>query len=100
MLETEYLLPLTVLFLGLALIALAFRARRRRGYFPLSLGVMAALALVGGKFVLDWDPAVYAGIAALVGASLWNSWPVRPAAGVPSAPAETLYRIGSIAKEK
>ncbi len=96
--ETAYLLPLTVLLLALALAALGFRAGRRRGYGPLALGIAAAALLLLGKFVLDSNAAVYAGIASLVGASLWNSWPARPARGVPSPPA-TLYQIGGIKKE-
>jgi lipopolysaccharide export LptBFGC system permease protein LptF len=98
--QTAYLLPLTVLFLALAVVALGFRARRRRGYGPLAVGVAAGAVLVVGKFVIDSDLAVYAGVAGLVGASLWNSWPVTSTAGVPSAPAGTLYQIGSIDKEK
>jgi hypothetical protein len=49
-----------------------------------------------GKFVLDWSFAVYGGVAALVGASLWNSWPIPPAAAAPPAPAGRLYQIGGI----
>lgn len=48
--------------------------------------------VVQGKFAWDSDVAVYGGLAALVGASVWNSWP----RGVPPAPAGTLYQIGSI----
>ncbi len=92
--RTAYLLPLTVFSLALAVAALGFRARRRRGYGPLALGLLAAALVVLGKFTWDWNLAVYGGLAALVGASVWNSWP----RGVPPAPAETLYRIGSIGK--
>jgi hypothetical protein len=98
--ETAYLLPLTALALGVALAGLGFRAGRRRGYGPLAAGVAAAALLLSGKFVLDSNAAVSAGVAALVGASLWNSWPVRPAAGVPPAPPETLLQIGSLTKER
>jgi hypothetical protein len=97
--ETMYLLPLSGLALALALAALGFRARRRRGYAPLAVGSLGAVLLLLGKFVLDSDLAVYAGVAALVGASLWNAWPVR-APSIPSVPGETLYQIGNIAKEK
>jgi mercuric ion transport protein len=100
LLETVYLLPLTVFFLALAVAALGFRARRRRGYGPLVVGVVAAGAMVLGKFSLEADVAVYGGVAALIGASLWNSWPVKTKPGVPPAPTGTLYQIGSIQKEK
>jgi lipopolysaccharide export LptBFGC system permease protein LptF len=96
--ETAYLLPLTVLALVLAVAALAFRARRRRGYGPFTMGLAAAVLLVVGKFVIGSNVAVYGSVAALVVASLWNSWPTRPA-GVPASPTGTLYQIGSIEKE-
>ena len=100
LMETAYLLPLTAAFLALAVVALGFRARRRRGYGPLAVGLAAAVLLLVGKFALDSGVAVYAAVAALVGASLWNAWPARPATGVPSAPAGTLYQLGGIEKEK
>jgi hypothetical protein len=98
--QTAYLLPLTVLALVLALAALGFRARRRRGYGPFVVGVVAAFALVVGKFVIDSNVAVYGAVAALVGASLWNSWPTKLTTSVPHAPGGTLLQIGSIRKEK
>lgn len=97
--QTAYLLPLTLLALVLAVAALGFRARRRRGYGPLAVGLVSAVVLVLGKFVIDSNVAVYGSIVALVGASLWNSWP-RSKAGVPPAPGGTLLLIGSIEKEK
>ncbi len=98
--QTAYLLPLTALALVLAVAALGFRARRWWGYGPLVAGVVAALALVVGKFVIDSNVAVYGAVAALVAASLWNSWPTKPTTGVPLALGGTLLQIGSIAKEK
>ncbi len=97
--KTAYLLPLTVLFLTAAVAALGFRANRRRGYAPFAVGIVAALVLLVGKFVSESNVAVYLGLAALVGASLWNAWPHKPTTSVPSAPAGTLLQIGSITKE-
>jgi hypothetical protein len=77
LMETRWLLPLTATFLVLAVATLAFRARRRRGYGPFGVGLLAAVAVMVGKFAFDNDPAMYVGIALLVGASLWNSWPKR-----------------------
>ena len=73
--DTTYLLPLTVLFLCIALFALGFRARRRRGYGPLGVGLIAAVIVLLGKFGFESDPAMYGGLGLLVAASLWNSWP-------------------------
>jgi hypothetical protein len=100
LMETAYLLPLTLLALVLAVAALGFRARRRWGYGPLAVGLAAAVLLVVGKFVIGSNVAVYGSIAALATASLWNSGPTRSAAGVPAAPTGTLYQIGSIDKEQ
>ena len=73
--STAYLLPLTVAFLALALAALAFRARRRRGHGPFLLGTAAAFGILSGKFLWGTNYILYPAVALLVAASLWNSWP-------------------------
>ena len=77
---TPYLLPLTATFLALTLAMLAYRAASRHGYAPLALGCVATAIVLIGKFAFDSDIALYGGIALLVGASLWNAWPVAPRA--------------------
>ncbi len=77
LMDSAWLLPVTVAALGLALGGLGYRARRRRGFGPLVLGAVASAALLGGKFVLELDAVLYAGTVLLVAASLWNSWPTR-----------------------
>jgi hypothetical protein len=96
LMEAVYLLPLTIAALAVVVIALGYQANKRRGYTPLILGALAGIGLVIGKFVIDADVAVYGSIAALVGASLWNSWPKM---GVPSVSTDTLLQLGSIKKE-
>jgi len=76
-LDTAWLLPLTISFLCVAIGALAFRAQRRRGYLPAGLGFAAAVLIVAGKFLFDSAPAVILGISILVCSSIWNSWPRR-----------------------
>jgi hypothetical protein len=39
------------------------------------LGLLAAGILLTGKFHYDNDAAMYLGLALLVAASLWNTWP-------------------------
>jgi mercuric ion transport protein len=73
--EAEFLLPLIVIFLAVALVALAYGARKRRGFGPLFLGMIASAAIMLGKFSLNSDFAFYTGLALLVGSSLWNTWP-------------------------
>ncbi|GAB4255083.1 MAG: hypothetical protein Kow00122_13320 [Thermoleophilia bacterium] len=63
--------------MALALAALGWRARRRRGYPPLVLGAVAAVLVFVGRFALTSDLVAYIGAALLVTASAWNAWPVR-----------------------
>lgn len=74
---SPYLLPLTALFLILAVASLGFRAKKRRGYGPFIAGTVAVLILLIGKFIFAFEAALYGGIALLTAASLWNSWPLR-----------------------
>jgi hypothetical protein len=74
---TPLLLPLTAVFLTTVLATLAWRAKARRDYAPLILGVLAATTVLIGKFQFDSDGATYAGIALLIIASSWNAWPRR-----------------------
>lgn len=75
--QTRYLLPFTVAFLVVAVAALGFRARNRHGFGPFAAGLVAALIVIFGKFHFNSDPAMYGGIALLIGASVWNTWPSR-----------------------
>ena len=75
LLDTTYLFPLTAAFLVLAVGALAFRARTRRGYGPFRVGLAAAAVVLVGKFIFESDAAMYGGIGLLVAASVWNAWP-------------------------
>lgn len=72
---TPYLLPTLTVFLAITLWALGYRAGARRGYGPLALGVVGAVALLVGKYVFESDPAMYSGAGLLLGAALWNIWP-------------------------
>ena len=70
-----YMLPMTVLFLIIVLLSLAYRAKQRRGYQPFILGMLAATIVSIGKFHLASDAAMYFGITLLIAASVWNAWP-------------------------
>jgi hypothetical protein len=72
---TPWLLPMTAGFLVLTLATLAWRARSRRGYGPLTLGAASAALVLIGRFVFESEAALWIGITALVAASAWNSWP-------------------------
>ena len=75
LLDVRWLLPLTAAFLLIAVVALGFRARRRRGFGPFFVGIGAAAIVLGGKFGFESDRAMYAGLGLLVAASIWNTWP-------------------------
>jgi hypothetical protein len=75
--DTTYLFPLTVGFLLVAVGTLGFRARNRHGFGPLATGRIAGLIVVVGKFYFESDPAMSGGIALLIAASVWNTWPKR-----------------------
>lgn len=73
----NYLFPLTLLFLVLSVTVLAYRALKHDRYGPFVVGAIGALIIVFAKFLFDWDLATYGGIALLVAAPIWNSWPRR-----------------------
>jgi len=77
LLQARFLLSLIVGLLILALAGLAYKAHRRRGYGPLAVGVAASAIILIGKFLLNFEPAIYFGVALLIGASIWNVWPRR-----------------------
>lgn len=77
LLSVRNLLPVTAVFLFIAVAALGFRAKARRGYGPMVLGAAAAAGVIVGKFYLASDTALYSAVSLLAASSLWNSWP-RP----------------------
>lgn len=75
LLETSFLLPVTAAFLAVALLPLGYRARARRGLGPLGLGIAATATALLGKFAIGSSAFLYLGLALLIGASIWNTWP-------------------------
>jgi len=75
LLQASYLLPLTAVFLLIAVGGLAYKAPSRRGYGPFTLGVAASAAVIAGKFIFEASAVVYSGVVLLLSASLWNAWP-------------------------
>ncbi len=75
LLERRYLMPLAAAALLLALGSLAWRARTRRGYGPLTLGVIGALVLWLGQFVANNVATTTLGATTLLIAAAWNVWP-------------------------
>ncbi len=75
LISAAYLLPLTAAFLVLAVGALGFRANKRHGYGPLSIGLVAASGVLLGKFLWESNLTMYSALGVLVISSAWNSWP-------------------------
>lgn len=67
-----WLQSLTVFFLILCLISLAFRARQNDNYAPLILGAAASGAIYSFKFLFDYERGVYIAGAMLAAASIWS----------------------------
>ncbi len=90
-----FLTPLTAVFLGGALAALGFSARRRRRYGPLLFGVIGAGLLAGSKFLPAQEWLGYGGLVCVLVGSLWNARiaarPRSSAAGV--APGTTVLDV-------
>jgi len=74
--SAAYLLPLTGVFLAVAIVGLALQSKRH-GYGPLLLGIVAAVPIVAGKFALDSNLMTYAGVGLLAAASVWTMMPSR-----------------------
>ena len=83
---TTYLVPLTIGFLAAALVVLGFRAKQRRGFGPLAIGIVGSAAILFGKFRADSIVVAHGGVIALVAASIWNIWPRSVAAPCPCNP--------------
>lgn len=74
-----WLKPLTLMFLGTAVVSLAIRARWSGVYGPLLLGLVATAIVFVSKFYLDYPPADYGGLALLLAATLWGAFARRQA---------------------
>lgn len=80
LISSRNLFWLALAFLVPAVGSLALHARDRRGFGPFLGGCLAAGLMLAGKFILESNVYMYAGLVLLVGASAWNSWPRQVAA--------------------
>ena len=71
--NSDWMQPLAVILLITSVTALAIRARRRGGYGPFVIGLIAATAMYVFKFKLNYDLGAYMSATTLVGASIWNA---------------------------
>jgi hypothetical protein len=73
--NADWLRPLTITLLLVPMGALFIRARRRGGYGPFFLGLIAAITMYVSKYRFYFDVGAYLGGATLVAASIWNAVP-------------------------
>jgi hypothetical protein len=66
--------PLTALWLAMTVGLMLMGRRGRRSWGPPLAGLAAAIVVFAGKFALDRPVLVYAGIAALASAVVWNAF--------------------------
>lgn len=69
--SASWLLSLTLVFLGAAILPLAIRARR--DLKPLFAGLAAVILILLGKFYFACDSLMYAGVIILFAASFWSN---------------------------
>ena len=89
LIDSQYLFWLTTLMLLVAVFALGYRAGSRHGLAPMAVGLLSGITLLSGKFLWDLGWLSYAGVAGLLAAAVWNSWPRR------SHPLVNIERSGS-----
>lgn len=70
-------LPVVVGLMLVSVVALAWRARERRGFAPALLGLVGAGIVVGGRAGAGSILVACTGGMLLLAASIWNVWPVR-----------------------
>ena len=70
--RTWWLVPITSVCFIAALGSLALRARRRRNYASLYLGLSGLAIILLGKYQLNNMPLTYVGLALLIFASPWR----------------------------
>jgi hypothetical protein len=73
------LAPLIAVFLGIGVVTIAWSTRSHRRPGPLVATIGGALVVVAARLVWRVPPLMYAGVAVLIAASIWNLWLKRPA---------------------
>lgn len=83
-----WILPLTVVSLALTVGALTFQSRGKHGRVPAVLGLMAAVLILVGKFVIENQAVAIVALAVLVTAVGWRVFNQRRASSPNCLPCE------------
>jgi len=78
--DERVLRPLIVVFLAVGIASIAWSTRGHRRPGPLVLTLVGSGVVASARLIWSNPPLLYAGIAVLVAASLWNLWLRRPSA--------------------
>jgi hypothetical protein len=66
--------PVIATFLVIWIVSVAFSTRSHRHPGPLVATILGSAAVAGGRLAWDLSLLLYAGVAILVGAAIWNLW--------------------------
>lgn len=72
--QARLVAPLTLLFLGSGVAGTAWSSRSHGRGEPFLVALAGAASVVVGRLAWDVGPLVYAGVAMLLAASVWNLW--------------------------
>jgi hypothetical protein len=86
-----WLPPLTAIWLALTVTMLFFQRGGQRRYGPVLLGISAGVFVFTGKFLINNQTLVYAGILGMIGAAIWRSWSRRPVSSEICSPCEIKF---------
>ena len=78
LLTDQVLKPLIIIFLLIGIAGVGFSTLSHRRPGPLVFTLIGSAAVAIGRLFWSAPPVLYAGVALLIGASLWNLWLKRP----------------------